>query len=544
MSRELLVTCPDGSAKTVPLEGERLSVGRAPENDLAFPDDVGLSRHHLRFEKYGEDWLVRDLLSKNGSFVNGARIAEPVRLRAGDRVTASRMSAVYDPAGPQHQVVFDGAPAGVTFATNLHKAMTSTGPSPQKAVGMWRSPIDALVRAGRELAGRQPLDELFPVLLDLAIEAVGAQRGVLITQENGEEAVRAHRGSTFRISRTVRDRVLEKKDSVLVKDTLSDAAFSGSKSIVLQGVRSFMAAPLQTDDRVIGLIYVDGPQPGREFTSDDLNLLTVMANVAAIRIDRERLIEIEQHERLYARELEQAAEIQRRLLPEAAPETPGLQVAGFNAPCRTVGGDYYDFLTSPDGRLGIVVADVAGKGLPAALMMSNLQAKTQAIVEMWQSPAEVVKRLNRGMSKTCPGNRFVTLFYCVIDPAGGDLVYSNAGHNPPLLVRASGTVEQLATGGPVLGILGIMPYSEARSRMCLNDVLVMYSDGVTEATNAEGEEFGEDRLLEVVRRSGKDAQAIVDAVDAAVREFTAGQPAADDITVVVAVKTRSEPVPV
>jgi serine phosphatase RsbU (regulator of sigma subunit) len=433
-------------------------------------------------------------------------------------------------------VLFDAAPAGVTFATNLHRALSSTAPTPQALTGVWRSPIDALVRAGRELAGKQPLAELFQVLLDLAIEAAGAQRGVLITHDSGQDTVQSQRGSTFRISRTIRDRVLEGKDSVLVKDALTDAAFSGSKSIVLQGVRSFMAAPLQTDDRVIGLIYVDGPLAGREFTSDDLNLLTVLANVAAIRIERERLMEIEQLERMHEYELSQAAEIQRRLLPDAAPDIPSLQVAGYNVACRTVGGDYYDFLPCPDGRLAIVVADVAGKGLPAALMMSNLQAKTQAIVEVCHSPAEVVTRLNRGIARTCPGNRFVTLFCCVADPATGELVYSNAGHNPPMLLHGSGEVEQLEAGGPVLGILPLMRFTEASARMAPGDVLVMYSDGVTEATNAAGDEFGEERLLETARNAGRDAQGIVDAVHGAVREFSAGQPAADDITVVAAVR--------
>lgn len=539
MVRELSVTLPDGVTKTIRLEGDHLAVGRAPENDLAFPDDIGLSRHHFRFEQYGEDWLVRDLLSKNGTFVNGSRISEPVRLRAGDRITASRITAIYDPSASAPQLSFDAAaaPAGVTFATNLHKAIQSTGPSPAEHTGIWRSPMDALVRAGRELAGRQPLDELFPTLLDLAIEAAGAQRGVLTTSDNGEDTVRAQRGNTFRISRTVRDRVLEGRDSVLVRDTLADAAFSGSKSIVIQGVRSFMAAPLQTEDRVLGLIYVDSPLPGREFTGDDLNLLTVMANVAAIRIERERLIELEQLERMHERELSQAAEIQTRLLPESAPLIEGLQVAGFNAPCRTVGGDYYDFLPCPDGRLAIVVADVAGKGLPASLMMSNLQAKTQAIVEVCQGPAEVVNRLNRGMARTCPGNRFVTLFYCLVDPATGELTYCNAGHNPPLLIHASGAVEQLEVGGPVLGILPNMHFHEAKAAMTPGDVLVLYSDGVTEAANGADEEFGEDRLLSVVCGTDrKCAQSIVEAVHAAVRDFTAGQPQADDITVVAAVR--------
>ena len=139
------------------------------------------------------------------------------------------------------------------------------------------------------------------------------------------------------------------------------------------------------------------------------------------------------------------------MLPESAPATEGLDVAGYNAPCRTVGGDYYDYVTAPGGRLGIVVADVAGKGLPAALMMTNLQAMTQAIVEICDSPAEVVTRLNRGIAKTSPITGSSPCSICTIDPASGELTYSNAGHNPPLLVRASGDVDQLQDGGPVLG---------------------------------------------------------------------------------------------
>ena len=158
----------------------------------------------------------------------------------------------------------------------------------------------------------------------------------------------------MRISSAVRDRVLESRTSVLVRDTALDEALRKRHSIVAQSVRTLMAVPLQTDDKVIGLIYVDSPEFFRQFTTDDLNLLTVLANVAGIRIERERLAEVEQAERLMAAELEQAAEIQRQLLPSAAPSVPGLDLAGYTAPCRTVGGDYYDFLTLPDGRIGLV----------------------------------------------------------------------------------------------------------------------------------------------------------------------------------------------
>ena len=160
--------------------------------------------------------------------------------------------------------------------------------------------------------------------------------------------------------------------SVLVRDTQLDDAFKQRQSIVGQRVRTFMAVPLQTKDRIIGLIYVDSPSLTRVFTKDDLNLLTVMANIAAIRIEHARLAEIENQERLMAHELEQAAEIQRRFLPAQAPEVPGLDLAGHNAPCRTVGGDYFDFFPYPNGRVAMVLGDVSGKGMPASLLMMQL----------------------------------------------------------------------------------------------------------------------------------------------------------------------------
>src|SRR5256886_11616827 len=226
----------------------------------------------------------------------------------------------------------------------------------------------ALIRAGRELAGNMPLNELFNLIMNLSIDAVGAARGVLMTVEGDELVVRAARGEGFRISSMVRDRVITEKMSLLVRDARLDQAFAERMSIVQQQIRSMLAVPLQTDDRVIGLIYLDSPHFVHEFTRDDLNLLTVMANVAAIRIEHTRLAEVEQAERVLARDLQQAAVIQQGLLPTCAPQVPGVDLAGYNAACRTVGGDYYDFITYPDGRVAMLVGDVAGSGMAAAVL--------------------------------------------------------------------------------------------------------------------------------------------------------------------------------
>jgi serine phosphatase RsbU (regulator of sigma subunit) len=372
--------------------------------------------------------------------------------------------------------------------------------------------------------------------MDLSVEAVMAGRGVLMTIEGDKLQVRAARGEGFKISNTVRDRVLREKASLLVRDAQLDQNLREHVSIVEHKVRSMIAVPLQTNDRVIGLIYVDSPHLIREFTREDLNLLTVMANVAAIRIEHARLNEIEEAERAMAKEMEQAGQIQRGLLPETAPVVKGLDLAGKTVAARTCGGDYFDFLTFPDGRVAAMVGDVAGKGMPAALMMSSLQARVQVVFEEADDLARKIARLNKIICANCPDNRFITFFMTVMDPATGELVYANAGHNPPVLVRTAGGFDLLNEGGGViLGILPMASYKESRVAMQPGDVLILYSDGVTEAVNPAGEDFGEDRIADLVRAMrDQPATEICDALHAAVTAFTEGAPPADDITVVVA----------
>jgi serine phosphatase RsbU (regulator of sigma subunit) len=398
--------------------------------------------------------------------------------------------------------------------------------------------MQALIRAGQELTKNQKLSELFPVILDLAIEAVNAQRGVLMILEDGNLLPKAHKGDGFRISTAVRDKVLREKTSVLVRDTQLDDAFKERQSIVEQRVHTMMAVPLQTKDDIIGLLYVDSPFVLREFTADDLSLLTVMANVAAIRIETARLLEVEEAERALQRDLSQAAEIQGRMLPGTAPEVPGADLAGFNAPCRTVGGDYYDFFPYAEGRVGLALGDVSGKGMPASLMMMALHARVQVLAEDPSNLASFMSRLNKATCANCPINRFITFFFCVLDASTGALAFANAGHNPPIVIRASGEAEMLEGGGPVLGVLSMAPYSELHAQLERGDMLVMYSDGVTEAANVDYEQFEEERLIDVLKRRRTESAAdIVQAVVQSLADFAAGAPQADDITLLVAKRT-------
>jgi sigma-B regulation protein RsbU (phosphoserine phosphatase) len=260
-----------------------------------------------------------------------------------------------------------------------------------------------------------------------------------------------------------------------------------------------------------------------------------MANTAAIRIENARLAEVEAAERIMVRDLSQAAEIQRGVLPSQAPILPGVDLAGYNAACRTVGGDYYDFFPYPDGRVALALGDVSGKGMPASLMMMSLHARVEVLAEDPGNVGSFMTRLNKATCSNCPSNRFITFFFCILDAASGEVKFANAGHNPPFVVRASGQSEMLEGGGPPLGIMAMVSYEEQTIQLGVGDLLVVYSDGVTECINMQEEEFGEERLMEVLRRHNEEpAKAIVDAVTAALLEFAAGAAPADDVTLVVA----------
>ena len=299
-----------------------------------------------------------------------------------------------------------------------------------------------------------------------------------------------------------------------------------------------MVAPLwftaadEGTDSVIGLVYVDSLQHSHSFGEDDLRVLTALANVAAAKIENVRLLEESLEKRRMEEDMRMAAELQTGLLPRGAPDIPGYELNGINQPCRTVGGDYYDFATE-DGSVFIALGDVSGQGTGAALLMTVLRA---AVRGHWMedSLAEAVARINRTVCQNVPSNKFVTFFVARLDPASGGVTYVNAGHNPPLLVRKDGEVELLTEGGIVLGLFEGISYDAGSAEMRPGDTLLAYSDGVTETWSPEGDESGEDKLTAlVVERRDRDAQALQDAIFREIERFEAGAGATDDRTLVV-----------
>jgi serine phosphatase RsbU (regulator of sigma subunit) len=410
----------------------------------------------------------------------------------------------------------------------------------EKEAGAQLRAFATLSRAADQLLAQRPLNEVLELVVNLVFEIASPDRGAVMLLEGDPPRLRAgaSRGledgqGKLAISRTIADAVLRKQQAVMTSDALSDARFGEAESIILQNVRSVMCVPLWNNKKVTGLVYVDtlgGPQ---RFSRLDLEALTLVANVAAVKIDNVRLFAKEQRMKEMERELQAAAKIQRRLLPTEPPDVPGYEILGYNNPCFEVGGDYYDYTLRNENTLSIAVGDVSGKGMSAALLMASLQASLHAHISAPTEAPDIVSQLNRVVCKNSEADRFSTFFYGEVDVATGALRYCNAGHLPPLIVRAAtGEVEPLAVGGLILGFDPDIRYEAREARLEPGDLLVAYSDGVTESMNPSGEEFGEKRLIEMIRSSrGESVEAARRRIDGAVDAFVGQADPFDDYTV-------------
>ena len=540
---EIAIQTAGGTRERYPLAKTRVTVGRSRESDIFLPDQW-LSRHHAAIEERDDGYWVADLKSKNGTLLNGEAVRDWRRLRPGDVITLGEHTLTFcvDAAEQEEE---EREPEGTRVFSVKELSAINTRPAIDPTELQRQNRVLAILsKAASELIVHQPLDKLFDTILNLLLEAVGAERGAILLLEGGppHPVIKASRSRTgdplTRVSRSIARRAMEERVSLLLPNVLEDVRFKSEDSILASGIRTAMCAPLwftatgEGKDSVIGLVYVDSLQHSHAFTEDDLRVLTALANVAAAKIENVRLLEESLEKRRMEEDMRMAAEIQTGLLPREAPQLPGWDVAGCNLPCRTVGGDYYDFAIE-DGRLLLALGDVSGKGTGAALLMTVLRA---AVRSHWREPllADAVVRINRTVCQNVPSSKFVTFFLAALDPGTGRLDFVNAGHNPPLLVRANGEVEKLSDGGLVLGIFDTVGYEGGRVEMHPGDTLVIYSDGVTETWDPDGEEFGEESLIPLVVRSRTlDAESLQNAILREIERFEAGARATDDRTIVV-----------
>jgi serine phosphatase RsbU (regulator of sigma subunit) len=403
--------------------------------------------------------------------------------------------------------------------------------------------LKAIVRAGELINSSLELDTILQVLLTQTLQYLGAVTGTiyLVERERRELWARTMKGKKkieirLPIGRGLAGHVARTGRTIRLKDAYKDKRFY--RGIDLESgftTRTMLCAPMKNrSGRIIGVFQVLNKKRGL-FTKEDEEFLKAISIPATIAIENARLHLAEVESQKMQRELEVAAAIQRQILPKVLPSPAGLELSALTKPCRSVGGDFYDVIQKDDGTLVLCVADVSGKGVGAALLVSTFQAALHTYVEFGLPLGTIAARLNRILFEDSPAESFITCVLCTYDPVTRELHYVNAGHNHPFLFRENDVPLQLDKGGIGLGLLPAVTYDGGALKLGEGDVLLLYTDGLTEAMNGTQELFGESRLWHALRTYAHlDAVALSDMLSGEVEAFGTGTQQADDLTLMVA----------
>ena len=528
-----------------PFDGDSLIIGRSSSSDLTLADQF-LSRQHARLFREGGDLLVEDLGSRNGTLLNGRPIRQPTKVSPGDMIRLSGSAiTVQEGDGPmsQQSTELDLGHTVLRPASALVESATSSGVSDIRETEQLRQYADRL-KVLNEVHGALStsieLDELFELILDRVFEHLKPEQGVIyLRNPDGTVYPAASRavsgGETEHLySETLIREVTEKGMAALVLDAQTDERFAEAKSILISGVRSILAAPLYDPAGSLGMIALNSRVHVRQFAEADMELLTSLASVAALRIRNVALAEEAAQRRVLEEELALARRIQVALLPDNLPEFPGYELYGGNIPSRGVSGDFYEIVPRAEGQeLVIFIADVSGKGMAASLLTATLEALTAGAIDGGDSPDDIFEKVSKRLYKRTPPEKYATAFMASLDQAG-KIGFANAGHNEGILVRASGEVEHLLTTGMPLGIMPMGEYKLTPLELAPGDSLVLYTDGIVEATDPSDEEYGLERLSDICSKNAQSPpEEMASAIEEHLDDFVQGVPFADDRTLVI-----------
>jgi len=398
---------------------------------------------------------------------------------------------------------------------------------------------DVLLEVTRTLAMPFELEDVVEAIFSALRQVVDFDAAAVYLMPRGRqtlEIVSAHgypegseKAFELQIGQGIVGWVAKSGESLIVPDVSRDKRYVAARP----GTRSEIATPMMIEGRVIGVFNLESDHLD-VYHGAHLELLSAFAAQAAIAVERARTARERVERRRIEKELAIARDIQRSFLPQAAPRVPGFDLAGTSISHDEVGGDYYDFIGVSDTRLGLAIADVSGKGIPAALLMAGFRMSLLAEIRNEFAIRAVMRKVNQLLHESTERDRFVTAFYGVLDWRNSVLIFSNAGHNPPLLIRADGTTEELSDGGVALGVLEDTHYEERPLAVGSGDVLILYTDGVSEALNETSEEFGADRIEQIVRaNAGHTARELMQDIVAAVLDWTGEKGPGDDLTLLV-----------
>ena len=519
--------------RVVPVSKASFEIGRRETNDLRLAGSE-VSRDHAQIATENGKFVLRDRNSRYGTFVNGEQVSERA-LAHGDRIRLGRTG------GAEMVFLIDAGEAPA-----IEKSTTT-------AIGDLRQ-ITALLEGLRALGSGRVLDDVLALVLNSAIEVSGAERGfIMLAGASNELEFKMGRGrgrvtlsgGSFATSRQIPAEVFRTGEPRLVADLLDGELANVHMGTVALGIRNVLCVPLKLvryldraeaaeDERRIGVLYLDSREKGILLSNSTRTALETFATEAAVAIENARLYRETMEKARLEQEMRIAAEIQQALLPKMARDASYFTAAAASLPCRSIGGDFYDYVDLPDGAVGFALGDVAGKGPPAALLSALMQGMFAAQAARSEPPSTTMSRVNLALYRRGIESRFVTLMYGALMP-DGQLTYCNAGHNPPLIIGAKGeNVRRLECGGPIVGLFEGAAYDEETVTLSPGDLLIVFSDGISEALSAAGDEYGESRIVTVVQRNASaEPQQMLEALFADVRSFAQGAAQSDDITAMV-----------
>ena len=543
----LVVVDPNGHRKRVPVDPIPFLIGRQPENHLILRDSR-VSRSHARIVVENGVYVLEDIGSRHGTFVNGKRVQRKA-LENTDRVEFG--------AQDSYQLLFalDGA--------ELKRLMEQVGGGEQAGaplgVGSNLAKLRAILDLARTLQSSFSIDEVLASVVDTALTITGAERGFLLLRavagaELETRVARNRRGQNLRetdlrVPREVIRRALEQRRELLSmnfeplgaeetrpENSIADLELRSVICVPLVRIRAGQSNPtsvLVTGNETVGVLYMDSRLLAADLAGGNRELLQTLAIEASTVLENARLLQEEQSKHLMEEELRLARTIQQSLLPRSLPGEGWLRASGSSLASHEVGGDYYDVTRVSSHCWSAVVADVSGKGVGSALLASLLQGALITATEHPEAMGHRMTRLNRFLLDRTSGEKYATVFYCLLH-GDGRMYYVNAAHCPPMLVRANGERLELEASGTPVGLVETAEFAVVEQRLAAGDKIVIYSDGVTEAQNLEKRFFGKRRLREVVEaHAGHSCAAIHDAIQEAVAAFTEGAAQSDDITLVV-----------
>lgn len=544
-----LILLVQGQAKTYDLKNGDNVLGRLPECDIQIDSNM-VSRKHAKVFAKGADFLIEDLGSGNGTFVNGQKVESAQVLKTNDRIKLGPVLFRYEgdvksvPAGGE-----DDSSLGTVSFDSGDGTSTITGRVGGSALDQLdvkpAEKLKAVLEITKSLAGTIDIEKILPKILDTLFGIFPhADRGcVLLLDSKTQQMIpramkhrRADADESVKLSRTILRSVIESKETILSADASSDSKFNASESISSLAIRSMMCAPLLgLNGEVLGVINIDTQNPLAQFRADDAQILTAVAVPAALAYEGARLLQSYVEKQKQDNEMAIASNVQLALLPESMPEVDGYSFFAMYESAQAVGGDYYDVVPLPNGKIAVAFGDVAGKGVPASLIMSRLSTVVRSVTEFLDDAGQAIEKINGHMCARAVEGRFVTFVLIIIDPVKHTMSFVNAGHMSPIIRKPDGTLEEFPDEicGVPLGVVDGYPYDVVMRDIHPGETFVIYTDGVSEAMNAAGDLYGIETLRNLVQKESGDTQQLGTKIRADVRRHAGGIPQNDDITLMV-----------